>query len=42
MELGEKANATFWKKFGNASKDKPSIGKTVALSEAMEDVKVSR
>ena len=33
MELDDKANATFWEKFGNADKDKPGIDKTVALSE---------
>ncbi len=33
LELDDKANATFWKKFGNADKDKPGIEKTVAISE---------
>jgi len=33
LQLDDKANATFWEKFGNADKEKPGIERTVALSE---------
>ena len=34
LDLEDKANAGFWKKFGNGDKDKPGVEKTLTLSEA--------
>lgn len=33
FDLEDKANATFWKKYGNDDKDKPGVPKTAALAD---------